>query len=305
MGLPTVEALIKTQIKIDSEKYELLAIFTQPDRPAGRGLKLRASPVKEFALAQNIPLFQPAKINQDLERVRSFEPDVIIVAAYGQILSKELLAIPKCGTVNIHASLLPKYRGAAPIQWALIHGESETGISTFFINEGLDTGDLLSIKAIPISEDDTAGTLEAKLAALGAEVMLATLRGIAEGTLKAQPQDHAQATLAPKIKKELAHIDWTRSAQELFNLIRGLNPSPGAFTSFDGKRLKIYRSRVLSTMSSSGAPGEILQLGAQGMIVRTGSGVLELTEVQPEGKKIMLGSEFVRGHQIKIGSFLG
>lgn len=299
LGLPTLKALIQ------SNDHELLAIFTQPDRPAGRGLKLKASPVKEFAVAQDIPVYQPEKINRDLDRVRSFSPDVIVVAAYGQILSKELLLIPPKGTINIHASLLPKYRSAAPIQWALINGESETGITTFLIDEGLDTGDLLLKRTIPITEDDTAGSLEAKLAELGSEVMLETLNGIATGRLKAEPQDHSKATLAPKIKKELAQLDWAKSARELFNLIRGLNPAPGAYTFYNGKRLKIHRSRVVSVENSNATSGEVIQLSTGGLILKTGDGSLELTEIQPEGKKTLTATEFVRGYQIKIGDRLG
>ncbi|MBI1730532.1 methionyl-tRNA formyltransferase [Candidatus Acetothermia bacterium] len=299
LGLPTLRALIQ------SNDHQLLAIFTQPDRPAGRGLKLKASPIKEFALEHQIPVYQPEKINRDLDQVRSYNPDVIVVAAYGQILSKELLSIPPQGTINIHASLLPKYRGAAPIQWALIHGESETGITTFLLNERLDTGDLMLKRAIPITEDDTAGSLEAKLAELGSEVIFETLDGIATGKLKAQPQDHLKATLAPKIKKELAQLDWTKSAKELFNLIRGLNPSPGAYTFYKGKRLKIHRSRVASINAGSATAGEVIQLNPQGLILKTGDNSLELTEVQPEGKKALTGTEFVRGYQIKIGDRLG
>lgn len=299
LGLPTLRRLAA------SVEHELLAVFTQPDRQAGRGMKLRASPIKELALELDLPIHQPPRINADLESVRSYQPDVIVVAAYGQILSKELIDVPRVGIINIHASLLPKYRGAAPIQWSLINGEAETGITTFFIEEGLDTGDILLKRSIPISDEDTTASLEIKLADLGAEVMLETLSGLELGTLKADPQNHQAATLAPKIKKEMALIDWSKNAREIFNLIRGLNPNPGAYTFFNGKRLKIHRSALKSIAGTKGTAGEIVELDDLGPVVGTGAGQLILTEVQLEGKKSMSGSDFVRGYQIRHGSKLG
>lgn len=296
IGVPTLEGLARA--------HNVLAVFTRPDRPAGRGQRPQPTPVKEAALRLGLSLYQPESVKspESLELIRGLRPEFIIVAAYGEILSKELLAIPERGAINLHASLLPKYRGAAPIQWAIIRGEKETGITTFLMDEGMDTGQILLQRAIPIEEDDTAGSLYGKLAQLGAEVMLATLEGLERGTLKPRPQDHSQATYAPKIKKEMGKLDWTRPGRELFNLIRGLNPDPGAYTFFRGKRLKVHRSRFLQG-EFPGSPGEVVEAKA-GLIVRAGDGALELLEVQPEGKRAMTGADFVRGYRVKVGERL-
>jgi methionyl-tRNA formyltransferase len=297
IGVPTLEGL--------AQAHEVCAVFTRPDRPAGRGQRPQPTPIKEAALKLGLPLYQPesVKLPESLELIRGLEPELIVVAAYGEILSKELLSIPKRGAINLHASLLPKYRGAAPIQWAIIRGEKETGITTFLMDEGMDTGEILVQRAIPIEEEDTAGSLYAKLAQLGAEVMLATLEGLERGTLKPQPQDHSQATYAPKIKKEMGQLDWAKPSRELFNLIRGLNPDPGAFTFFRGKRLKVHRSRVIPG-EFPGSPGEVVDVKS-GLIVKAGDGALELLEVQPEGKKRMSGPDFVRGYRVAKGERLG
>jgi methionyl-tRNA formyltransferase len=252
-----------------------------------------------------LPVFQPEKVNREVERIRALEPDVLAVAAYGQILSKALLDVPKLGSVNLHASLLPKYRGAAPIQWALLSGETITGVTTFLMDEGLDTGPILLQREVPIDENDTAGTLEAKLAEVGAELMLETLRGLAQGTLTPQPQDNSQATYAPKIKKELAHIDWTKSARELLGLIRALEPSPGAYTFYRGRRLKVRWGRVVDEEGQRGEPGEVIALGDEGPVVQTGRGLLELIKVQPEGRKVMSGRDFLHGYRVQVGEKLG
>jgi methionyl-tRNA formyltransferase len=297
IGVPTLEGLARA--------HEVCAVFTRPDRPAGRGQRPQPTPIKEAALKLGLPLYQPesVKLPESLELIRGLEPELIVVAAYGEILSKELLSIPKRGAINLHASLLPKYRGAAPVQWAIIRGEKETGITTFLMDEGMDTGEILLQRAIPIEEEDTAGSLYAKLAQLGAEVMLATLEGLERGTLKPRPQDHSQATYAPKIKKEMGQLDWAKPSRELFNLIRGLNPDPGAFTFFRGKRLKVHRSRVIPG-EFPGSPGEVVDVKS-GLIVKAGDGALELLEVQPEGKKRMSGPDFVRGYRVAKGERLG
>jgi methionyl-tRNA formyltransferase len=268
-------------------------------------MQLRASTIKEFCQGKNLKILQPPNINLDLKCLQNYNPDIIVVAAYGQILSNEFLGIPRIGTINIHASLLPKYRGAAPIQWALINGESETGITTFFINQGLDTGDILVNRSMPITDEHTTASLEMELATLSADVMMETLGGLEAGTLTGVPQDHDAATLAPKIKKELALIDWTKGAREVFNLIRGLNPNPGAFTFFNGKRLKVHRSESYSAVDNTSAPGEVIEIRESGPVISTGQGKLLLAEVQPEGKKMLAGGEFARGYQIKIGERLG
>lgn len=298
LGLPTLRALA------DSPEHEVLAVFTQPDRPAGRGLQLQASPVKQLAQELKLPLFQPEKINREADLIERWQPEVAVVVAYGQILSPKLLRVPRCGFVNLHASLLPRYRGAAPIQWAIIQGETVTGVTTFLLDEGMDTGPILLQRSLAITDEDTAGTLEVKLAALGPELMLATLRELECGTLKLRPQDHARASYAPKIDKELARLNWMKSARELFNLIRALNPAPGAYTFYQGKRLKIHRSRVVPDASQSAMPAEVIGLGQLGFIVQTGQGALELTEVQPEGKRSMRGMDFARGYHVKVGESL-
>lgn len=298
LGLPTLRALA------DSPEHEVLAVFTQPDRPAGRGLQLQASPVKQLSQELKLPIFQPEKINREADVIQRLQPDVAAVVAYGQFLSQKLLTIPRFGFINLHASLLPRYRGAAPIQWALIHGETVTGLTTFLLDEGMDTGPILLQRSLPITDEDTAGTLEVKLAELGPELMLDTLRGLEYGTLKPRPQDHSQASYVPKIDKELAKIDWMKSAHELFNLIRALNPAPGAYTFYQGRRLKIHRSRVAQDSSRGGAPAVVIGLGQMGFIVQTGQGTLELTEVQPEGKRSMSGMDFARGYHLKVGESL-
>ena len=293
IGVPTLQRL--------AQAHSMVAVFTRPDRPAGRGHILRPTPIKEAALELGLELHQPESVNspESLQLIREFKPEAIVVASYGEILSKDLLQIPQRGAINLHASLLPKYRGAAPINWAIIRGETETGITTFLMDEGLDTGETLVQRRVPIEDDDTAGSLHDKLAQLGAKAMLETLEGLERGTLKPKPQDHSRATYAPKLKKELGRLDWSRPSRDLFNLIRGLNPAPGAFTFFKGRRLKVHRSRVVKD-SYHGQPGEVIDV-AEGLIVKTGNGLLELLEVQPEGKRPMGGMDFLRGYKVEVG----
>jgi methionyl-tRNA formyltransferase len=298
LGLPTLRALA------GSPEYQMLAVFTRPDRPAGRGLQLQAPPIKVLAQQLHVPVRQPEEINREVETLQQLQPDVLVVAAYGQILSGKLLRIPRLGSINLHASLLPRYRGAAPIQWALIRGETVTGVTTFLMDEGLDTGPILLQRECPIRDADTAGSLEKTLADLGAELMPDTLQGLAAGTLTPRPQDHSQASHAPKIQKELAKLDWTKSARELFHLIRALHPAPGAYTFYAGKRLKIHRSRVVGDSGTHEAVGTVIDFGPLGPMVQTGQGALELVEVQPEGKRVTTGMDFVRGQRVQIGERL-
>lgn len=294
LGVPTLRAL--------AQRHRVLAVFTQPDRPAGRGFVLTPPPIKQVALELGLPVYQPEKINREAEFIKSLNPDVIVVVAFGQFLSKKLLAIPKFGCINLHASLLPKYRGAAPIQWAIINGERETGLTTFILNEEMDAGDILLQERVPISDEDTAGTLHDKLAELGPDLVLRTLEGLEKGTLIPRPQDHSQATFAPKIESTLGQIDWSQPARKIFNLIRGLNLSPGAYTFWEGQRLKLYASRVVPS-SSIFPPGCVID--SERLIVRCGEDALELTEVQPAGKRRMSGRDFVNGYKIRIGAKLG
>lgn len=296
LGVPTLQALART--------HRVLAVFTQPDRPAGRGLTLTPPPIKRATLELGLPVYQPEKINREAEFIKTLNPDVIVVVAFGQFLSKKLLAIPRYGCINLHASLLPKYRGAAPIHWAIINGEAETGLTTFLLTEEMDAGDILLQERVPISDEDTAGSLHDKLATLGPDLVLQTLAGLEKGTLTPRPQDHSQATFAPKIGSTMGQIDWAQSARKIFNLIRGLNPSPGAYTFFGGQRLKIYTSRIIESDSLS-EPGRVIAFGDEGPIVRCGEGALELREVQPAGKRRMSGKDFVNGYKVKAGTKLG
>lgn len=296
LGVPTLQALART--------HRVLAVFTQPDRPAGRGLTLTPPPIKRAALELGLPVYQPEKINREAEFIKTLNPDVIVVVAFGQFLSKKLLAIPRYGCMNLHASLLPKYRGAAPIQWAIINGEAETGLTTFLLTEEMDAGDILLQERVPISDEDTAGTLHDKLANLGPDLVLRTLEGLETGTITPRPQDHSQATFAPKIKSTMGQIDWSQPARKIFHLIRGLNPSPGAYTFFGGQRLKIYASRIVES-DSLFEPGRVIAFGSEGPIVRCGEDALELREVHPAGKRRMSGKDFVNGYKVKAGTKLG
>lgn len=299
LGGPTLRALAA------APDVEVVLVVTQPDRPAGRGLQLKPTPIKRLAQELGLPVLQPPKVNEEVERLRALAPDFLVVAAYGQILSKALLEVPRIAPVNLHASLLPKYRGAAPIQWALLNGETVTGITTFWMNEGLDTGPILLQREVPIEEGDTAGTLEAKLSEVGAELVLETLRGLARGTLRPTPQDDARATYAPKIKKEQARIDWTRGARELFNLIRAMEPTPGAYTAFRGRRLKVRWARVVSEDEREGEPGAVVALSPEGPVVQAGRGRLLLVRLQPEGKGVMSGRDFLNGYRVRVGERFG
>jgi len=301
IGVPTLRAL--------AEDHEVIAVFTRPDRPAGRGYRPRPTPIKLAAEELGLQIYQPEDINAPavLDQIRELAPDVIVVASFGQILTGELLRIPRLGAINLHASLLPKYRGAAPIQWALIRGEQETGVTTFLMDEGMDTGPILLQRKVEITPEDDAGSIEERLAALGAEAMLETLTGLADGKLEPQPQDHSAATYAPKLKKAHEKIDWARPARELVNLIRALSPRPGAFTTFRGKRLKIYKARVVGLETEQGwraRPGEVLGVGREGPLVKTATEALELLELQPEGKRRMSGRDFVHGYRLEPGELL-
>src|SRR5271169_1047249 len=240
-AVPTLEALV-------AAGHSVPLVVTQPDRPRGRGMELAASPVKEAAIRLGIPLAQPAAIKNNAEFLALLEalhPDAIIVVGYGRIIPQWMIDLPRFGNLNLHASLLPKYRGAAPIQWAIANGESVTGVTTMRIDSGLDTGDILMQREIPILGDDTAETLGLKLAGIGADLMVETLRGLKNGSVRPTPQDHAQATLAPILKKEDGRMDFARGAEELFNRLRGFQPWPGAFTTFKGKTLQVRRAQPL------------------------------------------------------------
>ncbi|PLY01210.1 MAG: methionyl-tRNA formyltransferase [Desulfuromonas sp.] len=282
----------------------LVGVFTQPDRPKGRGKKLAPPPVKVLAQEHGVPVFQPQRLRRPeaVEALRQLEPELVVVVAYGQILPKEVLEIPKHGCINVHASLLPRYRGAAPINQAIIDGETETGITTMLMDEGLDTGDMLVKRALEIPPDETAGELHDRLAELGRETMVETLRQLCAGELKPQVQDDALSTYAPMLKKEDGRVDWTRSAGDLHNQVRGLSPWPGAFTSLGEEVLKFAATRVVD---GNGVPGSVLAADASGVVVACGEQALLLGALQLPGKRMLPAAEFVRGAKLEVGERLG
>ena len=297
-AVPTLTALIEGG-------HEVVAVVTQPDKPKGRGKAVLMTPVKEKAIEYEIPVYQPVKVRDPefVELLKTMAPDAIVVVAFGQILPKSILDLPKYGCVNVHASLLPKYRGAAPIQWAVIDGEKESGVTTMMMDVGLDTGDMLEQKAIPLDEKETGGSLFDKLSEVGAKLCVKTMEAIENGTAVYTPQDDALATHTGKIQKEMGSIDWSKDAEVIERLVRGLNPWPSAYTRIDDKNLKIWRAKVISHEVKA-APGCILKVTKDELEVQTGNGVLALLEVQLEGKKRMTTDAFLRGYQVTEGSFL-
>ena len=297
-AVPTLEKLVEAGFGVH-------LVITQPDRPKGRGLELVSSPVKKVAVALGLPIYQPEKIKQNEElraRLLEIAPAAIIVVGYGRIVPPWMLELPKFGNINLHASLLPKYRGAAPIQWAIANGETVTGVTTIRINEGLDTGDILLQQELAISPEDTAETLAPRLAAVGAELMIETLLGLEGGTIHPEPQNNAEATLAPLLKKEDGRIDFRRIAPEIYNRLRGFQPWPGAFTTFRGKNLNVTAARLASTQ----VPEAQLLLNNGRLFVGCGeSSALELLEVQPEGKKRISAHDFVHGYRPQASERLG
>ncbi|OCT17211.1 methionyl-tRNA formyltransferase [Paenibacillus pectinilyticus] len=294
------------------EGYNVTTVITQPDRPKGRKRVLTPTPVKVEAEKHGIPVLQPVKLREadSVEVIRQLAPDLIVTAAYGQILPKSVLDLPKYGCINIHASLLPKYRGGAPIHHAVMRGEAETGVTIMYMAVGLDTGDMISRVELPIEDTDTTGMLFDKLSIAGADLLKRTLPDLLAGRIEAVAQNEADAIYSPNIRREDEILDWSRSATELWNHIRGLNPFPGAYTLWNGEVLKVWASLKPQTKDSSGTgksavPGTVLNCSEQGVEVMTGAGTLWLTEIQPAGKKAMPVSEFIRGAQIPVGTVLG
>lgn len=281
------------------EISDVVAVVTQPDRPKGRGQKLLPPPVKAFAQEHGIAVYQPVRVKAPdfVDVLRGLAPDLIVVVAFGQILSKEILSLPPLGCINVHASLLPRYRGAAPMQWAIVRGEKETGVTTMFMDEGLDTGDMLVRETLPITQAMTAAELHDAMMKLGADVLEKTLFSLSEGTLKRTPQDDALSTYAPLLDKEVGRIDWKKSAQEIHDLVRGLNSWPGAYTMLEGQKFKIWRTRLAE---GTAEPGEIVSVTKQGLLVGTGEGMLEILELQAPSKKKMAAGDYVRGHGLQL-----
>lgn len=305
MGTPDF-AVGSLQALCESGKHEILAVVTQPDRPKGRGNKLLQIPVKEYALAQGLTVYQPQKVKtpEFVELLHELQPELIVVAAFGQFLSKEILELPKYGCINVHASLLPKYRGAAPIQYAIIKGEKESGVTIMRMDIGMDTGAMLDKVVVPIEENTTMGELHYALREQGAALLLQVIDKIAAGTAVAEPQDNEQATYATLLDRSMEHIDWSKTAQEVHNLIRGFNPAPSTFTKLpNGKGLKIWGSKM-TDKNSAAAAGTVIETGKHSFFVACGEGVLEITEVQPESKKRMPAQVFLNGRGVQEGDLL-
>lgn len=303
MGTPdfsvgTLDALVEAG-------HEVVLAVTQPDKPKGRGKEMQFTPVKECAIKHNIPVYQPRRIRdaECIEELRKYEADIMVVVAFGQILPKEILEMTPYGCVNVHASLLPKYRGAAPIQWAIIDGEEVTGVTTMQMNEGLDTGDMLLKVEIPVEADETGGSLFDKLADAGAKLCVETLVGLEAKTITPEPQGEALTSYAKMMTKELGNIDWTQSAVAIERLIRGLTPWPSAYTNWNGKVMKIWSAKVEGA-SREAAPGTIVEVEKDAFYVQTGDGLLKVCELQIPGKKRMDAGAFLRGYQVKAGEVL-
>jgi methionyl-tRNA formyltransferase len=308
MGTP--ESSVSSLEALLSAGHQILCVVTQPDRPRGRGQKISPSPIKELALKNNLPIEQPEKVKGNdilISFLRSLHPDIIVVAAYGKILPKEILEIPIHGCINVHASLLPKYRGAAPVQWALLNGEQESGVTIMKMDELLDTGDIVLQEKVKIGEEDNALTLSKKLFERGSKLLIKALEEIEAGKVKYVPQNHAEATNAPAIARESGEIDWRKSASEIHNRVRAMVPWPCAHTLRREKLLKIWKSElhVLDLETRYKLPGTMVAIVKKvGFIVATGKGHLLIREVQPEGKKRMPAYDFVIGHDVKIGETL-
>ena len=288
--------------------HEIVGVVSQPDKPKGRGKNLQPTPVKEAAMELGLPVYQPKKVKDPefLEVLKELNPEVIVVVAFGQLIPKAILELAPYGCINVHASLLPKYRGAAPIQWAVIDGEAETGVTIMRMDEGLDTGDMISKVTVPVLADETGGSLFDKLSEAGAKLLVETLPSLEDGTavFEKQPEESPTA-YAGMIKKSMGDLDWTRPAEELERLIRGLNPWPSAYTKMDGKTLKIWKAQVLEEEREEDyMPGTILLTDQQEFMVQTGKGILKITELQLEGKKRMDTSSFLRGYHLEGGKVL-
>ncbi len=286
--------------------HEILAVVTNPDRPKGRGMKMVASPVKEFAVSKNLKIYQPEKVRKNvefIEEIKKLEPDVICVVAYGKILPKEILEIPKLGCINVHGSLLPKYRGAAPIQWAVINGEKVTGVTTMYMDVGMDTGDMILKEKTEIAPDETTGELWDRLAKIGADLLVKTLEQIENKTAPRIPQGE-DFSMAPMLDKEMSKIDWeSKTAQEIKNLVRGLNPIMGTYAYLNGKKIKIWKVDVVEADNENVKNGTVLKSDSKdGLYIKAKDGVIKVLEIQGENAKRMNIQDFLRGNQIEVGS---
>lgn len=304
MGTP--DFAVGTLERIIADGHEVAAVVSQPDKPKGRSKELVMPPVKQCAVKYNIPVYQPVKLRNSevVDIIRKIAPDVIVVVAFGQILPQCVLDMPKYGCVNVHASLLPKYRGAAPIQWAVIDGLEKTGVTTMLMNAGIDTGDILLQEEITLDRKETGGSLFDRLCVLGAELLSKTLKGLEQGIITPVKQDDSIATHVGMLTKEMGNIDFNKPAAEIERLIRGLNPWPSAFTRLNGKQLKIWDSEVVADTQEA-VCGTITEVLKNGIVVKCGEGSLKITELQLEGKKRMMADAFLRGVTVNVGSVLG
>ncbi len=303
MGTPdfavgTLEALIEAG-------HEIVLVVTQPDKPKGRGGKMQFTPVKEVAVAHDIPVYQPKKIKEQecVEKLRAYQADVCVVVAFGQILPKEILEMTPYGCINVHASLLPKYRGAAPIQWAVIDGEEVSGVTTMQMDEGLDTGDIILKAQVPLDEKETGGSLFDRLAAEGAALCVKTLKALEDHTATWTPQGDSTTSYAKMLTKDLGNIDWSQAAVSIERLVRGLNPWPSAYTNWQGKIMKIWEAEV-SAKEGEALPGTVIQVDKDGFYVQTGQGSLKIKALQIPGKKRMDAAAFLLGYQVNVGDVL-
>lgn len=298
-AVPCLDMLVK-------EGHEVCLVVTQPDKPKGRGKKMLFPPVKEKAIEYGIEVFQPVKVKEEeaVEKLRSYNADIIVVVAFGQILPESILNMPKYGCVNVHGSLLPKYRGAAPIQWSVINGDTKTGVTTMYMEKGLDTGDMLLKAEFDISDEDTYGTVHDKMCVMGADVLKETLVKIENGTIVREKQDDALSNYAPMISKETGHIDWNKTSFEIINLIRGLDPVPAAWTVYNGEVLKIWKAVKFECDNSTAKCGEIAYITKKGFVVKTGDSFVLVTEIQARGGKRMATDAYMRGHAVEKGIVL-
>lgn len=286
------------------QNYNVTAVITQPDRPKGRGQHLAKSPVKVYAEEHNLPVYQPEKIKtaEFTEKLRQMQPDLIIVVAFGQILSQEILDIPKFGCINVHASLLPRWRGAAPIHWSIIGGDTETGVTTMYMDAGLDTGDMILKAKTVITPEMTTAQLHDALMMQGADLLIETIQSIENGTVSREKQDGSLSCYAKMLNNDNCRIDWKKSAQEVHNLVRGLNSWPIAYTTLNGKKFKIWQTKIVDADTTGKTPGQIIDLTKKGIIVATGNGAIELLQIQPPNKAKMPASSYINGHRQELSS---
>ena len=297
MGTPDIASVCLKKILADG--FEVVGVYTQPDRPKGRGMKMVCSPVKEVAMAAGIPVFQPENFREEesVQQLWDLQPDICAVVAYGRILPQKVLDVPKRGCINIHASILPKYRGSAPYQWAVLDGLEETGVTAMYLTREMDAGDIIDVSRTPIGENETAGELLDRLAVLGADLLSKTLSRFAQGEVEGTAQDASQVSYAPMLDKSMSPIDWTKNARQVHNHVRGLHPWPVATTEIQGKLFKVHATRVAE---GSGEPGQILGLSKTGLLVACGEGAVEILSLQAEGGKRMSAPDYFRGHPLQL-----